>query len=165
MRYSTDRYEGPLSNNAGDDVSRQETVIEKTGQAPIQGRILIVEDEPELAELLERFLRNKGFATAIAGDGLSACRMINALRPDLILLDIMLPELDGWEVCRLIRKIPDRSLAGTPIIMLSALHATENRAHGLKLGANDYIPKPYSLKEIFQRSLKLIAQHRKEQVH
>jgi DNA-binding response OmpR family regulator len=129
-----------------------------------QGKILIVEDEPELAELLERFLRRHGFITAVSGDGLNACRLINSLRPDLILLDVMLPELDGWEICRLVRKIPDPSLAQTPIIMLSALDAAENRAQGLKLGANDYIAKPYSLKQVLQRSTKLIEEHKEHSI-
>jgi two-component system sensor histidine kinase/response regulator len=66
-------------------------------------RILIVEDEPELAELLDGFLQRNGFSTRIAGDGLTACRLTEEFRPHLILLDILLPELDGWEVCRLAR--------------------------------------------------------------
>ncbi len=76
----------------------------------------------------------------------------------------MLPELDGWEVCRLVRKIPDQSLANTPIIMLSALDATENRTQGLKLGANDYIAKPYSLKQVLRCSTKLIEQHKEQRI-
>jgi DNA-binding response OmpR family regulator len=86
--------------------------------------------------------------------------MINALRPDLILLDIKLPELDGWEVCRLVRKIPDHRLASTPIMMLSALATNQDRDQGLRLGANDYITKPYSLKEIVLRANNLINRHK-----
>jgi DNA-binding response OmpR family regulator len=122
-------------------------------------RILIVEDEPELAELLEGFLKRHGFSTRIAGDGLTACRMTEEFRPHLILLDILLPELDGWEVCRLIRRVPDRSLAGTPIIMVSALHSLEDRKKGLELGAEDYIPKPYSFRDLICRARQIIERH------
>lgn len=86
--------------------------------------------------------------------------MINALRPDLILLDIKIPELDGWEVCRLVRKIPDPALADIPIMMLTALATDQDRALGLKLGADDYMTKPYSLKEIVLRANKLIDRHK-----
>lgn len=163
MNSAFDPPEGPGSGGA--DLSpadfEREGPKPGTAQQSIQQRkILIVEDEPELAALLENFLRNKGFVTATAGDGLTACRMINALRPDLILLDIKLPELDGWEVCRLVRKIPDQSLAGIPIMMLSALATTQDRAQGLKLGADDYMTKPYSLKEIVLRANNLINQHK-----
>lgn len=160
MRHSSDRCEEPRTPVPGSDRQPSTTFPRNPLHGDEQGKILIVEDEPELAELLERFLRRHGFSTAVAGDGLSACRLINTLRPDLILLDLMLPELDGWEVCRLIRKIPDPGLARIPIIMLSALHAAENRAQGLKLGANDYIAKPYSLKQVLQRSTILIDQYR-----
>lgn len=160
MRDPSDRCEAPRSLVTGADQKRPATFPRNPHSNDSQGKILIVEDEPELAELLERFLRRHGFITAVAGDGLNACRLINALRPDLILLDLMLPELDGWEVCRLVRKIPDRSRASIPIILLSALHAAENCAQGLKLGANDYIAKPYSLKQVLQRATTLIDQHK-----
>jgi len=163
LLFTTEQSELPLSGETPDNLTQNKSLPKKALNNETQGKILIVEDEPEPAELLGRFLRNNGFETAVAGDGLSACRMINALRPDLILLDIMLPELDGWEICRLIRKIPDRSLATIPIIMISALHTEENRAQGLQLGANDYIPKPYSLKVVLQRSTRLIASHRAKQ--
>lgn len=162
MNVSSQKLDDPLAGSANADKNLVGEEISKKSiqdRCP-QGKILIVEDEPELASLLEHFLRGKDFVTATAGDGLTACRMINAFRPDLILLDIKLPELDGWEVCRLVRKIPDRNLSSTPIMMLSALATAQDRAQGLKLGADDYMSKPYSLKEIVQRAKSLIKQQK-----
>ena len=152
--------ESPSTDGVDNDLEKEVVTARSAQESYHQRKILIVEDEPELAALLEHFLRNKGFVTATAGDGLTACRMINSLRPDLILLDIKLPELDGWEVCRLVRKIPDNDLASTPIMMLSALATDRDRDQGLKLGADDYMTKPYSLKEIVLRANKLIDRHK-----
>lgn len=160
MNSSVEQPEVPLSDGVDSSPRNEESLSATSRQNDLQRKILIVEDEPELAVLLEHFLRNKGFFTAVAGDGLSACRMINAMRPDLILLDIKIPELDGWEVCRLVRKIPDRSLADIPIMMLTALATNQDRALGLELGADDYMTKPYSLKEIVLRANNLIDQHK-----
>jgi DNA-binding response OmpR family regulator len=160
LNSAIDQPDVPVADDAGNNLGGK-SATQEVVQKPLHLRkILIVEDEPELAALLEHFLRNQGFVTATAGDGLTACRMINALRPDLILLDIKLPELDGWEVCRLVRKIPDHRLASTPIMMLSALATTQDRAQGIKLGANDYMTKPYSLKEIVLRANNLMNRHK-----
>jgi DNA-binding response OmpR family regulator len=160
LNSASDSPDVPLDSGSGNNLEREGALPGSAQESFHQRKILIVEDEPELAALLEHFLRNKGFVTATAGDGLTACRMINALRPDLILLDIKLPELDGWEVCRLVRKIPDHRLASTPIMMLSALATNQDRDQGLRLGANDYITKPYSLKEIVLRANNLINRHK-----
>lgn len=160
MNAALDRFDAPLSDGVDNTLCNKVPLAQPGAPGDLHRKILIVEDEPELALLLEHFLKSKGFVTAIAGDGLTACRMINALRPDLILLDIKLPELDGWEVCRLVRKIPDRTLADTPIMMLTALATKQDREQGLKLGANDYMTKPYSLKEIVLRANKLIDRHK-----
>lgn len=159
MNSAVDRSEIPLPDGVDKILSSEEILPGSLQQRGLQRKILIVEDEPELAAVLEHYLGSKGFVTSTAGDGLTACRMINALRPHLILLDIKLPELDGWEVCRLVRKIPDRTLASTPIMMLSALATEQDRAQGLKLGADDYMTKPYSLKEVVLRANKLIHKH------
>lgn len=127
-----------------------------------QGKILIVEDETELAEMLEYNLRSHGFATLTACDGLSGCRMAGAERPDLILLDILLPDLDGWEICKLLRGHPDEQMATTPIIMLTALGSREDRLRGLELGADAYIPKPYSLREVLATAKQLVDRRRKQ---
>ncbi|BCR06806.1 hybrid sensor histidine kinase/response regulator [Desulfuromonas versatilis] len=126
------------------------------------GRVLIVEDEPELLEPLDYSLRKAGFTTFSAADGLNACRQVGACRPELILLDIMLPDLDGWEVCRMIRSHPDERVASIPIIMLTALTATDNKLKGLELGADAYLPKPYSMKEVILQARNLVARRRQQ---
>lgn len=119
--------------------------------------VLIVEDEPELAELLDYNLRRHGYRTEIAVDGLSACRRIGAARPDLILLDLMLPDLDGREICAMVRSHPDPETAPTPIIMLTALGTLEDRVRGVEAGADIYLSKPYSVREVLVQTKRLIA--------
>ena len=109
-------------------------------------RILIVDDDINICELLKIYLEKNGFETAIVNDGLSAVEYAESKKPDLILLDIMLPSLDGWQVCREIRKKSD-----VPIIMLTAKGETFDRVLGLELGADDYIPKPFDTKEVIAR--------------
>ena len=109
-------------------------------------KILIVEDDVNIAELIRLYLEKDGFEVSIAGDGLSALEKFKSFIPDLILLDIMLPKLDGWGVCREIRK--DSSV---PIIMLTAKDDTFDKVMGLDLGADDYISKPFEMKEVIAR--------------
>ncbi|MEW6499913.1 MAG: response regulator transcription factor [Thermodesulfobacteriota bacterium] len=125
-------------------------VHEKQGRpaAPGPGKVLIVEDDEYIAELLRYWFQRDGFTTCIASDGLAACSMVEGERPDTILLDLMLPGLDGREICRLIRRHRDPRIAATPIIMLSALSAPEDIARGLDLGADLYLAKPYSVREV-----------------
>ncbi len=127
------------------------------------GRILIVEDEPDLAEMLEYSLQQTGFETLSCADGFCACRLIERERPDVVLLDIMLPELDGWEVCRLLRSVPDESTASTPVVMLTALDAVEQRVRGLELGADAYVTKPYALREVVAHIRNLTARRRRDE--
>jgi signal transduction histidine kinase len=127
------------------------------------GKILIVEDEVELAEVLEYNLRRSGFDVLTAHDGLSACRLVGAERPDLILLDLLLPDLDGWEICRLIRGHHDAELASTPILMMTALGSLDDRLRGLELGADAYLAKPYSVKEVALQARNLLARRRERQ--
>lgn len=108
--------------------------------------ILIVEDEPRLADILEDYLRRDGYRTERAGSGLRALELWRASRPDLILLDVMLPELDGFEVARRVRAETD-----TPIIMLTARDDEIDKLLGLGLGADDYVVKPYSPREVMAR--------------
>ncbi len=128
-----------------------------------EGKILIVEDEPELAEMLSYSLQQAGFSPLWSEDGFSACRVIERERPDLILLDIMLPELDGWEVCRLLRSVPDEEIVSIPVVMLTALDGPENRLRGLELGADAYIAKPFSLREVLAQVKNLLARRRRDQ--
>ena len=109
-------------------------------------QILIVEDDFNIAELIRLYLEKDGFDVAHAGDGISAVEQFSTFRPDLILLDIMLPKLDGWGVCKEIRKIDK-----TPIIMLTAKDETIDKITGLDLGADDYISKPFDMKEVIAR--------------
>jgi signal transduction histidine kinase len=127
------------------------------------GKILIVEDEVELAEVLEYNLRRSGFDVLTAHDGLSACRLVGAERPDLILLDLLLPDLDGWEICRLLRGHHDAELASTPILMMTALGSLDDRLRGLELGADAYLAKPYSVKEVALQARNLLARRRERQ--
>ncbi len=109
-------------------------------------RILIVDDDINICELLRLYLEKDGFQTEIATDGVKALETFNSVNPDLVLLDIMLPGLDGWQVCREIRKTSQ-----TPIIMLTAKGETFDKVLGLELGADDYITKPFETKEVIAR--------------
>ena len=110
------------------------------------GKILIVDDDRNICELLRLYIEKEGFETAIANDGKAAVRMFDSTNPDLILLDIMLPELDGWQVCREIRK-----KSQCPIIMLTAKGEVFDKVLGLELGADDYVVKPFETKEVIAR--------------
>ncbi len=125
-----------------------------------EGRILIVEDDRDLAHLLEYNLTKKGYTTMAASDGLTAWRMIEEEKPDLILLDLMLPDLNGWEICRIVRSHKHEEISETPVIMLTALSAPENKLKGLELGADDYIPKPFTIKEVLLKVARLVRKKR-----
>ena len=128
-----------------------------------QEKILIVEDEPELAEVLSYQLQHQGFTTLVAGDGLNACRLAGSEHPALILLDVLLPDLDGWEVCRLIRSRHEHQIGSVPIIMLTALDSLNDRLKGLGAGADAYISKPYSIREVILTARRLIERRQREQ--
>ena len=112
-------------------------------------RVLIVEDDPDIAELVARYLDKAGFATERAASGRDALRTIKAKPPDLVVLDLMLPHVDGLEVCRLLRA--NDATAGIPIIMLTARAEESERIVGLELGADDYLAKPFSPNELVAR--------------
>ena len=109
-------------------------------------KVLIVDDDSNICELLRLYLEKDGFDTIIANDGESAIVKFNLEEPDLILLDIMLPKLDGWQVCRAIRKNSD-----VPIIMITAKGETFDKILGLDLGADDYVTKPFGTSELLAR--------------
>lgn len=111
--------------------------------------ILIVEDEKEIRDLLSHYLRKEGFEVFLAPDGEAGLSRARAEKPNLILLDILLPKMDGLEVLREIRS--DREIAGTPVIMLTAKGDETDRIVGLELGADDYVPKPFSPREVVAR--------------
>ena len=112
----------------------------------MQYKILIVDDDENICELLNLYLKKDGFDTILAYNGMQAVEYSEKFSPDLILLDIMLPQLDGWQVCREIRKKSD-----VPIIMLTAKGETFDKILGLELGADDYITKPFDTKEVIAR--------------
>ena len=112
----------------------------------MNGKVLIVEDDPNIAELLELYIEKDGFEVAIANDGGKGVSMFESEKPDIVLLDIMLPVMDGWEVCKKIRRI-----AKTPIIMMTAKGETVDKITGLEMGADDYIVKPFDIKEVIAR--------------
>jgi len=109
-------------------------------------RILVVDDEPQIVDLLRSYLRREGFDVDEAGDGEAALAACARRRPDLVVLDLMLPKVDGLEVCRRIRETSQ-----TPIIMLTARDEETDKLLGLELGAGDYITKPFSPREVVAR--------------
>ena len=109
-------------------------------------RILVVDDEPQIVDLLRSYLRREGFDVDEAGDGEAALAACARRRPDLVVLDLMLPKVDGREVCRRIRETSQ-----TPIIMLTARDEETDKLLGLELGADDYITKPFSPREVVAR--------------
>ena len=109
-------------------------------------KILVVDDDLNICELLRLYLTKEGYNVVIVNDGASAVTAFQEESPSLVLLDIMLPKLDGWQVCREIRKFSD-----TPIIMLTAKGEVFDRVLGLELGADDYVVKPFDTKEIVAR--------------
>ncbi len=117
--------------------------------------ILVVEDEPNIVESLSFLMKKAGFIVRVARDGNTAIRTIESGAPDLVLLDIMMPRRDGYEVCRTIRANPDWDRVR--IIMLSAKGRDLDRRKGLELGADDYITKPFSTREIVERVQEILA--------
>lgn len=108
--------------------------------------VLIVEDDRNIADLLRLYLEKEGYTVVIAPDGMRGVEQFRTVHPSLVLLDGMLPGLDGWGVCRAIR-----AESQTPIIMLTAKSETEDKVNGLKQGADDYITKPFEMKEVLAR--------------
>lgn len=110
------------------------------------GKILVVDDDKNICELLGLYLENEGYNVLSVNDGESAVRQFQQYAPDLVILDIMLPRMDGWQVCREIRKVSEK-----PIIMITAKGETFDKVLGLELGADDYIVKPFEPKEVIAR--------------
>ena len=109
-------------------------------------KILVVDDDKNICELLKLYLENDGYTVYVANDGQAAVNTFHAKSPELVLLDIMLPKMDGWQVCREIRKV-----SSAPIIMLTAKGETFDKVLGLELGADDYVTKPFDAKEVMAR--------------
>ena len=108
--------------------------------------VLIVEDDRNIAELLQLYLEKEGYAATIASDGGQGLAKFRSIKPDLVLLDVMMPVMDGWQVCKAIR-----AESQTPIIMLTAKGEINDKVNGLRSGADDYITKPFEMKEVLAR--------------
>jgi DNA-binding response OmpR family regulator len=122
--------------------------------ASVMPKILVVDDEPDAIELLKVNLKSAGYDVTTAADGDEALKKARSLLPDLIILDLMLPEVDGLEVCKILRR--DQRVCATPIIMLTAKAAEIDRVLGLELGADDYVTKPFSPRELVLRVKRLL---------
>ena len=123
-------------------------------------KILIVDDDSNIAELISLYLTKEMFLTKIAEDGNEAIEIFRSFSPDLVILDLMLPGKDGYEVCREMRQIRE-----TPIIMLSAKGETFDKVLGLELGADDYMVKPFDSKELVARVKAVLRRSRREERH
>jgi two-component system phosphate regulon response regulator PhoB len=117
-------------------------------------KILVVDDEPEAVELVEFNLKGAGYEVSTAGDGAEALNKARRIQPNLVILDVMMPEIDGMEVCKLLRRDPATSTI--PIIMLTAKASEVDRVLGLELGADDYVVKPFSPRELVLRVKKIL---------
>lgn len=124
-------------------------------------KILVVDDEPEAVELVEFNLKQAGYAVTTAEDGAEALKKARTQSPDLIVLDVMLPEMDGFEICKALRLDP--ATRRMPILMLTAKAGEIDRVLGLELGADDYLTKPYSPRELLLRIKKILARGQAEE--
>lgn len=110
-------------------------------------KILIVDDEPHILQFLEFGLTNEGFEVKSASDGMTAVTLASEFQPHIVVLDVMMPGMDGWEVCRLLKK----NITNISIIMLTAKDEVDDRVKGLTIGADDYVVKPFSFEELLAR--------------
>ncbi|MCP4070430.1 MAG: response regulator [Hyphomicrobiales bacterium] len=123
--------------------------------------ILIVDDEPNIVISLEYIMKNAGFNVVVAYDGEEALEKVKENVPDLVILDVMMPKLDGFEVCKRIRENP--AWKSVRIVMLTAKGRDSEREKGLSFGADDYLTKPFSTRDILQRVKEILAQTAKEE--
>ena len=124
----------------------------------MSSRLLMIEDDGRLAAMVGEYLSASGFAFSHAADGLSGLARVQADSPDLVILDLMLPDIDGLDVCRRIRGLPGEA-AHTPILMLTAKGDPMDRIVGLELGADDYLPKPFEPRELLARIRAVLRRH------
>ena len=120
-----------------------------------QATILVVDDNSDNVEILRAYLESRGYTVAEAKDGRTALARMEELRPDLVLLDVMMPGMDGWEVCRVIKQHPD--LGDTKVVMVTAKGGFEDKFEGLRSGADDYVVKPVDFKELMEKVSRNLA--------
>jgi len=130
--------------------------------SPGTGRILVVEDEQDVAELLRYHLGKEGYEVVVAGNGTDAVKRARDVRPELILLDIMVPQLNGWEVCRRLKA--DEETRAIPIIMVTGRVEEGDKVLGFELGADDYVTKPFSPRELVARVRAVVRRGRHNEV-
>ena len=118
-------------------------------------KILIVDDDANISELLKIYFENEGYAVKIASDGVEGLNYFKMFEPDLVLLDIMLPKKDGWQVCREIREMSSK-----PVIMITAKGEVFDKVLGLELGADDFVVKPFEMKELSARVKAVLRRYR-----
>jgi len=124
-----------------------------------KAKLLLVDDDVTLIKALEMYLTRSGYQVHTASNGVEGLRQLFTLRPDLVVLDVMMPELDGWETCRRIRE-----MSTVPVIMLTARGQESDRVMGLRIGADDYVPKPFSLKELDARIEAILRRTQRREV-
>jgi two-component system alkaline phosphatase synthesis response regulator PhoP len=120
-------------------------------------KILIIEDDPDTSKLVAQYLTREGYSVGVASDGVKGLKQIKQNFPDLLILDIILPEMDGFEVCKKLRG--DAATSRLPILMLTALGEESDKVVGLELGTDDYMTKPFSLKELMARVKGLLRRY------
>jgi CheY-like chemotaxis protein len=118
--------------------------------ADAKATILVVDDNLDNIEILRAFLESRGYTVAEAPDGASALAKLDELQPDLVLLDVMMPGMDGWQVCRLIKNHPEHG-TNTKVVMVTAKGAFEDKFEGLRSGADDYVVKPVDFKDLLEK--------------
>jgi DNA-binding response OmpR family regulator len=118
--------------------------------ADAKATILVVDDNPDNVEILRAFLESRGYAVSEAPDGASALGKLDEIHPDLVLLDVMMPGMDGWQVCRTIKNHPDHG-GSTKVVMVTAKGAFEDKFEGLRSGADDYVVKPVDFKDLLEK--------------
>src|SRR5919206_5279940 len=131
----------------------------------IMTRVLVVEDSPDIARLVQRSLLLEGYEVDVANDGRGALAVVRDSPPDLIVLDLMLPDIDGMEICRRVRAMEAAyGQPPLPILMLTALDSVPDRVSGLDAGADDYVPKPFAITELLARVRSLLRRSRAPEV-
>jgi DNA-binding response OmpR family regulator len=121
----------------------------------MRGKILIVEDDPLMGDMVSRYLKREGFQVRVARTGEEALRVFDLMEPELVILDLMLPDMDGFELCK---RFGD---TGSMVLILSARDAEEDRIVGLEIGADDYVTKPFNMRELLARVRALLRRRRK----
>ena len=128
---------------------RRSAEVEGAALGARSGTVLVVEDEPDVAELIRYNLAKEGFEVRVVANGMVGLRQARDLKPDIVLLDIMIPELNGWEVCRRLKQ--DQDTRGIPVIMVTGRAEEGDKVLGFEMGADDYVTKPFSPRELLAR--------------